>query len=207
MRRWWKHTICTDLETGILRRKHTPNPTDSLMKQLLLLMLLVCAARPAAAQQPTATPSVSHVQAVERLLEVSDAEGAMRKGMQQMMDMQVEQNPMFASMRNIMEEFYATHLTWARMKPELVSIYADAFTEAEIRELTAFYQTELGRKMMERMPEVMGRSAEISQRLVQAHLPELAQKVMTRMQEDPEAMRRAMEEAQRMLQAAQPNQP
>lgn len=106
-----------------------------------------------------------------------------------------------------MEEFYATHLTWDRMKPEVVRIYTDAFTEAEIRELTAFYQTELGRKVMDRMPEVMARSAEVSQRLVQAHLPELAQKVMTRMQEDPEAMRRAMEEAQRMMQTIQPNQP
>jgi hypothetical protein len=169
------------------------------MNKLLLLALLVLAARPGAAQQAPAPPSASHVQAAERLLEVSDAENALRKGMQRTMEMQAAQNPVLASMRDIMDEFYATHLSWEKMKPEMVRVYTSTFSESELRELTAFYQTELGRKMVERMPEVMARSAEMSQRIMQEHMPELTQKIMARMQSDPELMRRAAQEAARML--------
>ena len=135
---------------------------------------------------------------------MSDAENALRKGMQRAMETQAEQNPVLASMRDIMEEFYATHLSWDRMKPEMVRMYTATFTEPELRELTAFYQTEIGRKMVERLPEIMARSAEMSQRIVQEHMPELTQKVMARMQSDPELMRRAMQEAERMRAKTQP---
>ncbi|HEU0080071.1 MAG TPA: DUF2059 domain-containing protein [Longimicrobiaceae bacterium] len=177
------------------------------MKKLLLLAVLALAARPAAAQQAPPAPSASHVQAAERLLEVSDAENALRKGMQRTMEMQAEQNPLLASMRDIMEEFYATHLGWDRMKPEMVRLYTGTFTEPELRELTAFYQTEIGRKMVERLPEIMARSAEMSQRILQEHMPELTQKVTARMQSDPELMRRAMQEAERMRQPSKTQPP
>lgn len=168
------------------------------MKKLLLLAVLALAARPAAAQQTAPAPSASHVQAAEQLLVASDAENAMRKGMQRMMEMQAEQNPMLASMRDILEDFYARHMGWERMKPEMVRVYTSTFSESEIHELTAFYRTEIGRKMSERMPEIMARSTEMSQRIVQEHMPELTQKIMERMQSDPELMRRAMEQAERM---------
>jgi hypothetical protein len=165
------------------------------MKKLLLLAALALAARPAAAQQ--AAPGASHVQAAEQLLVASDAENAMRRGMQRMMDVQAEQNPVLASMRDILEDFYARHMGWEQMKPEMVRVYTSTFSEAEIRELTAFYRTEIGRKMAERMPEIMARSTEMSQRILQEHMPELTQKIMARMQSDPELMRRAMEQAER----------
>lgn len=168
------------------------------MKKLLLLAALALAARPAAAQQAPPAPAASHVQAAEQMLVASDAENAMRRGIQRMMDVQAEQNPVIASMRDILDDFYARHMSWERMKPEMVRLYTSTFTEAELRELTAFYRTEIGRKMSERMPEIMARSTEMSQRIVQEHMPELTQKIMERMQSDPEAMRRATEQAERM---------
>jgi hypothetical protein len=167
------------------------------MKKLLLLAALALAARPAAAQQASPAPGASHVQAAEQLLVASNAENAMRRGMQRMIDVQAEQNPVLASMRDILEDFYARHMGWEQMKPEMVRVYTSTFSESEIRELTAFYRTEIGRKMAERMPEIMARSTEMSQRILQEHMPELTQKIMARMQSDPELMRRAMEQAER----------
>lgn len=176
------------------------------MRRILLLAVLALAARPAAAQQAPPAPNASHVQAAERLLEASNSENAMRKGMQRVMEMQAKQSPMLASMHDILDEFYATHLTWEKMKPEMVRVYTDTFTEPELRELTAFYRTEIGRKMVERQPEIMVRTMEISQRTVQEHMPELTQKIMERMS-DPEFRRRAAEKAERMMPPSKPRNP
>lgn len=159
------------------------------MKKLLLLAALALAARPAAAQQSAPGPAASHVQAAEQLLAASDAENAMRDGMRRMMDIQAQQNPALASMRDVLEEFFARYMGWERMKPEMVRVYTSTFSESEIRELTAFYRTDIGRKLAERMPEIMARSTEMSQRIVQEHMPELTQMIMERMRTDPESLR------------------
>lgn len=131
----------------------------------------------------------------------------MRRGMQRMMDVHAAQNPVLASMRDLLEDFYARHMGWEQMKPEMVRLYTATFTEPELRELTAFYRTEIGRKMSARMPEIMARSAEINQRIVMEHMPELTQKMMERMQSDPELMRRAVEQAERNLPSSKGQQP
>jgi hypothetical protein len=52
------------------------------------------------------------------------------------------------------------------MIAEMVPLYAETYTLDEIRQLTAFYTSPLGQKMQARMPELMSRSMEISQRVM-----------------------------------------
>lgn len=52
------------------------------------------------------------------------------------------------------------------MIAEMVPLYAETYTLDEIRQLTAFYSSPLGQKMQAKMPELMGRSLEISQRVM-----------------------------------------
>ena len=52
------------------------------------------------------------------------------------------------------------------MLAEMVPLYADTYTLDEIRPLTAFYTSPIGQKMQAKMPELMSRSMEISQRVM-----------------------------------------
>jgi uncharacterized protein len=52
------------------------------------------------------------------------------------------------------------------MIAEMIPLYAETYTLDEIRQLTAFYTSPLGQKMQAKMPELMTRSLEISQRVM-----------------------------------------
>jgi len=64
---------------------------------------------------------------------------------------------------------------WQTLQPELVDLYVRAFSEAELKELLAFYQTPLGRKVLERMPQLMAMSAQLTQDRLQRAVPEVNQ--------------------------------
>lgn len=52
------------------------------------------------------------------------------------------------------------------MVNEMVPVYAETYTLDEIRQLTAFYASPLGQKMLAKMPQLMGRSMEIGNRVM-----------------------------------------
>ena len=49
---------------------------------------------------------------------------------------------------------------------EMVPLYARNFTAAEIRQMAAFYNTPVGAKMMQVMPQLMGEMIQVSQRVM-----------------------------------------
>lgn len=63
------------------------------------------------------------------------------------------------------------NLSWDQMKEMYVDIYMQVFTEEEINQLVEFYQSPLGQKMLEKMPELLRVTFEKSQALIQKKLP------------------------------------
>ena len=64
------------------------------------------------------------------------------------------------------------------MMAEMVPLYANNYTTAEIKQLTAFYATPLGRKMLALTPRLSAESMAIGQRLVAPRLNTLMQDIM-----------------------------
>jgi hypothetical protein len=63
------------------------------------------------------------------------------------------------------------------MIAEMVPMYAETYTLDEIHQLTAFYASPLGQKMQAKMPELMNRSMQISQRVIMPRIQKaMAQK-------------------------------
>ncbi len=60
-----------------------------------------------------------------------------------------------------------------KLDEALVALYTDAFSEAELKELLAFYQTPVGRKVLEQMPQLMAHSAQLTQARLQQAVPEV----------------------------------
>lgn len=64
-------------------------------------------------------------------------------------------------------------LSWPKMKAFQISIYTQTFSEAEINEMTAFYKTPLGQKILERQPKLMAVAMKEIQGQLQAMVPKL----------------------------------
>lgn len=115
----------------------------------------------------------SHKQSAETLLSLMGMEQLLSQSVDQMLDMQVKQNPQIAPYQQEMKSFLGKYMSWPSLKEDMVKIYMTEFTEPELKELTAFYQTPLGKKTVQKMPALMQKGAEMGQRRVQEHLPEL----------------------------------
>ena len=97
----------------------------------------------------------------------------MAQSVDQMLQMQMKQNPAVAPYERQMREFLNKYMSWASMKDDMVGIYVSEFTEQELKELIAFYQTPVGKKTVAKMPLLMVKGAELSQKRMQDHMPEL----------------------------------
>lgn len=90
------------------------------------------------------------------------------------------QNPRAAELTDVLAEFTKEFMRWEDLRPEYIRIYSDAYTEAELMELIAFYKTPVGRKTVEITPELVKQSTEAHQILLQQHLPELQRRIRLR---------------------------
>ena len=147
-----------------------------------LFVLGVCAAglvvgRPAAAQEP----SPERVRAAEALLVTMHADSLFKLTTEQRMSAQLRANPTIAPYESEMRDFFGRYLRWEDVRGDMVRVYAETYTEDELHQLAAFYQTPLGRRLLETMPALSQRTAELTQQRVMAHMPELVQSIMGRM--------------------------
>lgn len=65
---------------------------------------------------------------------------------------------------------------------ETIDIYARTFTEGELREIQAFYGSPLGKKLLEKQPELMRECIAMSQRLLVQKMPALFQRMKEHIQ-------------------------
>ncbi len=156
----------------------------------LIPLALLCALLPARAQQV----DPSHREAALDLLEATDARGTFEKSLDQLLEGGFGGAGMGLMFGEIMREFVAKYMSWESIREDMAATYTDLFTEEEIRELTAFYRTPLGRKVAELTPEVAKRGMEIARERMEAHGTELQEMIMERMMEMRDQMQQEMEQ-------------
>jgi hypothetical protein len=133
----------------------------------LLASAVLLLSAPARAQSP------SHLQAAGELVDLVGAELALNEAMDAMIDAQIQGNPDLEAQRKTFRTFMASAMSWPRVRPRMAALYAELFTEAEIRELAAFYRTPTGRKLAGQAGTLAVRGSQIGQDLVKEKLPEL----------------------------------
>ncbi len=122
---------------------------------------------------PARADEASHRAAADALLNLMNMEKLTEQSVDQMLQMQMKQNPAIAPFEQQMRTFLAKYMSWASMKDDMAKIYTSEFTEQELKDLTTFYKTPLGQKTVEKMPQLLVKGAEFSQKRMQEHLPEL----------------------------------
>lgn len=62
---------------------------------------------------------------------------------------------------------------WDKLKPDMVKLYTSNFSEAELRDLLAFYQSPLGQKVLDKMPMLTAQSAQLTQGKLETAVPQV----------------------------------
>jgi hypothetical protein len=65
-----------------------------------------------------------------------------------------------------------------------VNAYAETFTAEELRDIRRFYESPVGRKVIDRTPELMGRVMQQSMAVSRAAMPEICGRARARLQEE-----------------------
>lgn len=66
-------------------------------------------------------------------------------------------------------------LTWAKLEPEMIKIYAEEFTQEEIDGMIQFYKTPVGQSTIDKMPIVMQKSMQVGYKQMDAITPKIMQ--------------------------------
>lgn len=71
-------------------------------------------------------------------------------------------------------------LSWEKMKPMLMKVYAETFTEEEVDGILNFYRSPAGQAMLQKMPALVQRSMAMGQQMVADITPQV-QKIIEEM--------------------------
>lgn len=118
-----------------------------------------------------------HEDEAERLLELAGTKASMESMTDMMLAQQLEQNPGLMPYEGVMRTFLEKYLSYDALKGEIIAIYKDAFTLEELREMNAFYSTDVGKKATLLLPELIQKGGEMGARQVQANVGELQQMI------------------------------
>src|SRR5215510_2070978 len=111
----------------------------------------------------------SHRKAAENLLIVMEVDKSLPQIAAQVVENQLQQNPQLAPQRENLQQFLTKYLNWESVKEDTTTAYTQEFTEPELKKLTEFYKTPLGKKANEKMPQLAFIAGQIGLKKAQAN--------------------------------------
>jgi uncharacterized protein len=117
----------------------------------------------------------SHRKAAENLLMVMEVDKSLPKVVEQVVENHMQQNPQLAAHREVLRRFLTAYVNWESVKEDTITAYTQEFTEPELKKLTEFYKTPLGKKASEKMPQLTLIAGQLGLKKAQAHQAELRQ--------------------------------
>ena len=121
--------------------------------------------------------SDSHREAVLKLLELTQMQQKIDASVGNVVALQLQQDPAMRAHEAELRSFLEKYIGWTGMKDELVEMYMQTFSEAEVKEMNAFYGSATGKKMIELLPQLIQERDRLAMQRLQAHLDELQQEI------------------------------
>ncbi len=120
---------------------------------------------------------------VEELLEVTNVKSIvdtmyseidqMLEGLATQLGISEEEQPIFKKYLTKVKASVNEEISWDKMKDPMIELYMKHYTEKEIRDILAFYKTDTGKSLVEKMPLVMQDSMQLSQSTFRKTLPKI----------------------------------
>jgi hypothetical protein len=115
----------------------------------------------------------SHRAAVQEYFNIAQMDTLMQQGMDVALNTQLQANPQLKPYEAKMRQFLAKYMSWKSLQEDVTTMYMKAFTEDEMKQITAFYKTPAGKKALQQMPTILAQGAALGAKRVQDHMPEL----------------------------------
>ena len=84
-----------------------------------------------------------------------------------------------------MMDVIAQELSWNKMKDDYITLYAETYTEDEMKGIIAFYKSPAGQAFTKKQPELMKRSMELNQKLMIQIMPKILSMMTQELKETP----------------------
>jgi len=147
------------------------------LKRLLSLIAGVFFSLNVFASDPATTASV------EKLLEITEASkmvdavyaqvDSMSSNMATQMGLTEKDRPAFDKYMKKVSGLIRESMSWEKMKGPLIAVYVKHFTEQEIQGMLEFYNSDVGKSSIKKMPLVMQDSMGVSQKMMEGVFPKI----------------------------------
>lgn len=104
-------------------------------------------------------------------------ETVLQSTVRQLVEMRIKQDPELKPYEEVMMEYFSKYLSYESIEDDLAKLYVDAFTMEELNEIVAFYASETGKKLIEKSPWILKKSAEIGMSKINENIGELKKMV------------------------------
>jgi hypothetical protein len=88
-----------------------------------------------------------------------------------------EQKKLVADFQQRVLDLVNKRLGWKALEPDFINLYASTYTEEELDGIIGFYKSPVGQKMLEKTPELMTKSTELTQQRMREVQPEFNQMI------------------------------
>ncbi len=72
-----------------------------------------------------------------------------------------------------MMDLMAEEFSWDKMKDDFITLYAETFTEQEMKDIITFYRSPAGQSFVDKQPELMKRSMAMNQKVMLRVMPKI----------------------------------
>jgi len=134
-------------------------------------------ANQAKSTSPANLPSAAALKAAETMLLASGADKDFDQNMTAMIDEYAARVPAekLQQFKKTMQLFVDKYCSWAVLKNDFYMMYAREFTEAELKQMVAFYTGPTGKKLLEKRPLLFQTSALLGRKAFNEHRAEMEQ--------------------------------
>jgi hypothetical protein len=162
-----------------------------MMRTLLIACGLMVPAVGAAQTPITTTPAVRDTLSAEsmtlarELTTLLDMAGNASAAVDVMLDAMQSQNPQLSEVRGVLQRWTRKIFSSEEAATAFARVYAESFTEAELRDVVTFMRTPSGRRFAAAQGELARRGAEIGKRLAEENQGELMEMLQAEQQGSP----------------------
>ena len=128
----------------------------------------------------------SHEKAARHLIQVAGGMKNVDAGAEAMLTV-VRGNPELAPYEDVFRAWYRKIFAAGDLEGDLAAIYMKYFTEEEMNELAAFYETPVGRKTLASLPEIVKEGAQLGMKRAKDHEDELREMLLKAKEERQKA--------------------
>lgn len=152
------------------------------MRKLALLFCASLLCAPAFCQEATNDPAKNaKIEKLFTSMNIDKQMDAMFGQMKSMIMSQLpasttaEQKAKVTDVQNKIFDLMQQRMSWEKMRPTYIKMYAETFTASEVDGLVAFYDSPAGKAMLAKMPLLMQKSMGMAQDLMKDIMPQIQQ--------------------------------